>query len=295
MVKFIEVGDSLYFELFGGSHVYNKITKTYSIDRPYGIFSNITVSIYAIFSLEISGYEVKNIKFILNEYIPGEDLYDELFEIRDFKINLENIESEKINLFKDKFYPTHYGLGFDIKNINFEISSQIYNKFFTPSKWVVEYINNILKSKNIEDLDFVFIWARKTDKTNETEIPSVEKYLEVLSTNNMIDKKIILQTDDNLVLNEFNEKIEIDTLEDIPQSNDGWAFHGRLDMVSDDIFHSKYNMTKKEYIKKMIGVNLIATKSKFSILYPGNPTTTVTIAKGNFNNLFLFRDKNNLF
>lgn len=293
MVKHWENDIEFNFELWGGDHNYNKQTKTYKIDRPYGIFSNMTVSTYGIFLLEMNGYKVENLQFILNEYIPGEDIYSDLFELNPKKIEWNNFEESKLSHFQQRCFPTSFGLTWNIQDLDLEITNEIIQKFFQPNEEVLSTYKKIIKEKNIDLNDTLFIWARKTDKINETKIPEVSEYLKVIQENNLPNKKVILQTDDITVFDEFKKQgLDFDYLELIPFSTDGSAFHGRLDMISDEFFKEKYGITKLEYIKYMFISSLICKNSNYSIIYPGNPTTYIPMMKNSFENCILFTNSN---
>lgn len=281
------------FELWGGVHKYNKMSKTYTINRPYGIFSNMTVSIYGIFILEKNGHKVNNLVFILNEYIPDIDLYDELFKLNPTPINLNKFDDLEILSFESNCFPTSFGLTWDIINLNLKITNEIINKFFTPSINVVSLYEKILKEKHIDLQNTLFIWARKTDKITETKIPEVKEYIRVINENKLQNKNIILQTDDILVFEDFKkEGLDFNYLEVIPFSNNSNAFHGRLDTKTNEYFIEKYGISKLEYIKLMFVSSLICKNSNSCILYPGNPTTYIPMIRNSFKNCFLFKNNN---
>lgn len=297
MVNFVQHNNILYFDLFGGEHSYNIETKTYRIKRPYGIFSNLTVSIYAIFSLEKNGYAVEDIEFILDEYINEVNIYDDLFEKQDkIKINLSLFPKERIEYFTSRCFPTVFGLSHEITKLDLEITNQIIEKFFLPNKKIKQMLNSVVEEKNLDLTNTVFIWARKTDKVQETRIPSVDDYLEILNTHGLTNKKLIIQTDDYSVLKEFESKnIEFSYLDKIPFSMDSRAFHGRLDQISDEMFYNKYQITKIEYISWMVVSSLIAKKCNYCVVYPGNPTTFIPMIKNTYENCFLFKDNKNYY
>jgi|688.fasta_scaffold60901_2 hypothetical protein len=291
MVKHNENETEFNFELWGGDHNYNKVTRTYKIDRPYGIFSNMTVSTYGIFLLEKNGYEVDNFEFILNEYIPGQDIYSELFKINRKSIDWVKFQESELSHFEQRCFPTSFGLTWNIQDLNLNVTNEIIQKFFQPNDDVISIYDKVLYEKNIDLNNTLFIWARKTDKINETRIPEVSEYLKVIQENNLSNKKVILQTDDITVFDEFKKQgLNFDYLELIPFSTDGGAFHGRLDMERDELFKEKYGITKLQYIKLMFVTSLFCKNSHSCIIYPGNPTTYIPMIRNSFENCFLFKN-----
>ena len=291
MVKHGENDNEFYFELWGGYHNYNKLTKTYRIDRPYGIFSNMTVSTYGIFLLEKNGYEVDKLEFILNEYLPGADIYPELFKNNLEKIDWSEFSETELSYFEQICFPTSFGLTWNIQDLNLNITNKIFQKFFQPNEDILVLYEKVLKDKKIDLGNTLFIWARKTDKINETRIPETLEYLRVINENDLFDKNVILQTDDITVFEDFKKQgLNFDYLEIIPLSTDGSAFHGRLDMVSDESFKEKHSISKLEYIKLMFVTSIICKNSHSCIIYPGNPTTYIPMIRNSFKNCFLFKN-----
>ena len=283
--------ESFIFEFWGGHHEYIYSTKTYLINRPYGIFSNMTISIYAIFILEKNGFIVDNVEFILNEYIGNVDLYELLFQKKNNPLDLQMFDEQSIENFEKNCFPSFYGLTNDINKLDLRITHKIIDKFFQPSEYIKKLYDTTIEKKQFDLVNSVFIWARKTDKVRELKIPTVSTYINLLKSQNLINKKIILQTDDMTVFTEFKSYIvNFEYLDFLPFSTDGSAFHGRLDLQSDDEFYKKYSITKFEYIGYMFVSSLICKNSQHCIIYPGNPTTYIPIIKKTFENCFLFTD-----
>jgi hypothetical protein len=185
-------------------------------------------------------------------------------------------------------------LGREKHHINFDISKRVIKKYFSLSDDTKKVYYDILEKNNIDFDNTVFIWARKTDKIVENEVPSVDNYLRVLYKNNLEKNKIILQTDDIEVFNEFKNKISIKMINELPFSDDSKGFHVKLNSVSNDIFYDKYKMTKVEYLQKLLSLVIIASKCKHVIIYPGNLATVIPIIRGNFDDVYSFFDTENL-
>jgi hypothetical protein len=248
---------------------------------------------YGVFLLHKNGYEVENIEFILNEYIPNTDIYGELFRMGKEKFNLKKFTPQEIDYFESRCFPTSYGLSWDIVNIDLRISNEIIKKFFSPSTDVLSLYEKVIREKKINLNNTLFIWARKTDKIMETNIPEVIEYVKVINENNLNAKNIILQTDDYSVFKEFESTgLKFDYLDVIPFSIDGGGFHGRMDMKSDEEFHKNFNLTKLEYIKYMFVTSMVCKNSHTCIIYPGNPSTYIPMIKNTYENCYLFKNGN---
>ena len=271
---------------------YSQETKTYSLIRDSGIYSIFNWIIRKIALLEMNGFPVETLKIDYH----SQEIYDLLFEKKECELNFSDISNEEKIFFKEKLDFTGWGLGDDVKLLNFKITNKIINKFFNPSKLVLECYDNLIESNNIDLNNTIFVWARSTDKCGETKLPSLETYLKIINPINSSDKEILLQTDDYRVLNSFKGcGLNLKTIKEIPTSETLRGFHMEMCEISNDTFKSKYKITKDEYLLQMYCLSLIAKNSYKSILYPGNPTTYVPMIKGSFDNCYLFKDDNQLF
>jgi hypothetical protein len=275
---------------------YNEETKSYEIKRDAGLYATLIWSIRKIALLELNGYKVDSVKLTLEEY-NGEEAFDLFFEKNNNQIDYSNISSEDKSYFEQYLITSNFGLGIDdVKHLNFNITNQIIDKFFTPKESIISYYNNLISLNNIDLNNTVFVWARSTDKVGESKIPDVSAYIDILNMLNLEGKEILIQTDDYRVLNDFkNSNLKFKTISQIPMSNNLVGFHNELKDISDDKFISMYNITKKEYLIQMYCLSLIGRDSYKTILYPGNPTTYIPIIKKSFDNCYLFKDNTQLF
>ena len=270
---------------------YSQETKTYSSTRDSGIYSIFNWVIRKIALLEMNGFPVETLKIDYH----SQEIYNLLFEKKEVKLDFSDVSDEE-KIFFEKMITSGWGLGDDVKLLNFKITNKIINKFFNPSKLVLECYDNLIESNNIDLNNTIFVWARSTDKCGETKLPSLETYLKIINPINSSDKEILLQTDDYRVLNSFKGcGLTLKTIKEIPTSETLRGFHMEMCEISNDTFKSKYKITKDEYLLQMYCLSLIAKNSYKSILYPGNPTTYVPIIKGSFDNCYLFKDDNQLF
>jgi len=275
---------------------YNQETKSYQFKRDAGLYANLVWVIRKIALLELNGYKVESVELILDEY-NGEEAFDLFFEKNNNQIDYSNISDKDKSYFEQYLITSAFGLGIDdVKHLNFNITNQVIDKFFTPKESIVSYYNNLMYSNNIDINNTVFVWARSTDKSGESRIPDTSAYIGILNTLNLEGKEILIQTDDYRVLNDFKgSNLKFKTIPQIPMSNNLIGFHNELKDIRDDKFISTYNITKQEYLIQMYCLSLIGRDSYKTILYPGNPTTYIPIIKKSFDNCYLFKDNAQLF
>jgi hypothetical protein len=188
------------------------------------------------------------------------------------------------------------GIGHYKKDINFNIFNKILDKYFTFSDETEIIYQKMIKNHNIDFNNTVFIWARKTDKVVEDHgVPSLDDYMNVIKNNNIPSNNIILQTDDLSVLEEFKKtELSFKSLDEIPYSRNNDGFHIGLSNITNEEFISIYGIDKVTYLRRMICLVKIASKSKYSITYPGNLATVIPIFRGNWDNQFSFKNKKEL-
>lgn len=272
--------------------LYSQDTKTYTSKKDSGLYSIFNWIVRKTVILELNGFPVENLEI---DYY-NQQIYDLFFEKKEGNLDFSDVSDEEKTFFIEKSDTTGWGLGDDVKLLNFEITNKVVNKFFNPSKLVLECYDNIIKSNNINLDKTIFVWARSTDKGGETKLPSIEVYLDIINSINLSDKEILLQTDDYRVLNSFKGcNLNLKTIKEIPISGTLRGFHIEMCEISNDTFKSKYKISKDEYLLQMYCLSLIAKNSYKSILYPGNPTTYVPMIKGSFDDCYLFKDDNQLF
>lgn len=295
--------EKLVLDLWGGQHVYYKNSKSYIITRDCGLFSNLTIMIYGIFVLYTNGYEIENIKITMTDYFLDKDVYSMLFKITDSKLSFSDLTKEDIGFFLSECHPSMCGLGLKNwtqvastkENFNLEITNRIISKFFTPNEIVINMYKTMLKTKNIEDNNYIFVWARRTDKVEEVSIPNAKRYVEVLESNQLLEERIFIQTDDPTMVQEFHDlNLNFERFEQIPLAK-GFSFHRLISRTNDEDFMNDFNITKEEYMAQMLCVVLLASNAKKCIIYPGCATTVVPMYKNSFDNCILFKDNLNLF
>jgi hypothetical protein len=284
-------------DLLGDEHLFDKKEKIYTLKRHYGLFSNLNVMTYGILKFYKHGYKSKNLKIYLVEYDDTIDFYDNLFSKSDNDYYLDNISSYEINNHLEICYPNHLGVGFRKEDINFKIFNIINDKFFKPNNKVKNIIRNIEEKNNINYDNSVFIWARKTDKVTETNIPNANDYIKILNGLQLKNMDIIIQSDDKSVYDEFNtENFIYKNLNELPLSEDSnIAFYTNLNRLTNDEYYNLYGHSKIEYLQKTLALVHIASKCNTVIIYPGNLATYIPIIRGNWNNVYSFKNDKELF
>lgn len=261
-----------------------KKNKTYSLERDAGLFSNLNLAILEIFMLEKRGYEVENVVLKLLNY-SNEDVYCRLFRKNSRKLHFEDIGAQDLELFEKRRFPCQYGLGDNLTTFNFSITSRIIEKFFEPNEVVMKCYCEMIRKLDLEKS--TFIWARRTDKNIECEIPSTKTYFELIQKIVPKNNSIIIQTDDEEVFKEFrNLDLQFQHFSSILFSENDQGFHNNIDNTG----HSGL-----EHLKQMLSLVIIAKNSGSVILYPGNLTTFIPMFRESFKNCHLFRNEKDLF
>lgn len=287
--------NTIALDLWGGHNLFDIDSCTFILNRQYGLFSNITVAMYGICKIKSLGYNVKHLNLYLSEYIDQYNFYLDLFEYKYINNTDEIISTEEADIFMNTVHPTSHGLSrgwnqfvsADLIKI-MPIINKIYNHYFVNNYLIQQLYNNIVIKNNISFNNSVFIWARKTDKVHETQMPSAQDYLSHITNYNI--SNIYVQTDDKTVISEF-EGIgdnRIKFLTEIPLSDSSSGFHERLYNVDDNTFYEKYNMSKQDYLRTLLAMTQIAAKCEYFISYPGNLTTMLPILRQSFDKCILF-------
>lgn len=285
-------------DLWGGNNSFNIKTNSFILNRPYGLFSNITVAIYGIAKLKTLGYNVNNIELYLSEYANNYNFYPHLFNSCIDK-SIDIITNEEAYSLINTIHPTSHGLSRgwntfvkeDLTKVQY-ILSKIYNVYFNINQYVKTYYENITHLYNISFQDSAFIWARKTDKTNETNIPTANTYYNTLNQLSNNINHIFIQTDDASVVEDFlsiNDS-RISILNFIPVSTTNKGFHERLYLIEEQDFLNTYGCSKITYLQQILAMVNVAKDCKYFVSYPGNLTTVIPMLRGSFDNCILFKN-----
>lgn len=231
--------------------------------RDCGFFSNLNVFKRTISEKIRNGEEIKNIKFYFNLY-SDEDIYNECY-YQDQSISISKEEGQWV---LDNCYCDNLGL-FNFTNIDLSIINKLNKKYLNLNSSVLNYIQDYKI-----DEPYIFVWARKTDKIIENPVPEYEEY--VRRINSLPNLKVIVTTDDIELGIKFKEGGY--KLVDMPMSNLPTHYYYNSDM------------SKMEYIKRLLAIVEVASQSEYFISYGGNIATTVYEKHKNKNNCFLYKN-----
>jgi len=134
------------------------------------------------------------------------------------------------------------------------------------------------------------VWARRTDKTIETVVPTTEQYLEQIEKCKEVNR-VFIQTDDKEVAEQFSNvnDARFVVLPDLPLAyNNHIGFHSNMNAIPWRVFELEYKMSKVEYLQTFLALTYFAASCKYYIGYPGNLTTMVPLIRRSFDNCFLF-------
>jgi len=289
-------------DLWGGNLSFDIDRSTFILNRQYGLFSNITVGMFGVCKIKSLGYNVQNIDFYLAEYDNNYNFYNDLFIKKDISSNNELLTLSEAEFFMNTVHPTSHGLSRgwnifykeDLEKV-MSILQKLYYHYFESNNAIMG-IKDFIKNINyMQSHNTAFIWARKTDKFNETQLPSADRYLSEINNYSNI-QNIYLQTDDPTVVSDFQQINDnrIKYLNSIPMSSNSSGFHERLYMISNEEFMNKYQISKIQYLQQILAMVSLAAESEYFVGYPGNLTTIIPMIKGSFNNCLLFKDDRNL-
>lgn len=276
---------------------YEANSQTYTHGRSAGLFSMLNWVLRQLCLLEMEGKEVKHIQLYLDEYFNRLDTFNQFFTIKDIKLSLKDLPYTTKKDFHDKVGWSYIGFGANPREIDLSITNQVIQKYFNPTKEVMDWYNVFVDylGGNIDDV--VFVWARGTDKQTETTLPSIDTYSNVISSLDTQNKKVVIQTDDETLIDGFKYRnLNFTTLPQIPFPKiHNQPFHINLRSVPDSQFEESYGISKIDYLRQMIALSIISVKSHKTILYPGNPTSFILSMKGSFDDLILFKNREEIF
>jgi len=156
------------------------------------------------------------------------------------------------------------------KNISFNKIIPFINKFFMPSRIILDEINYIQNKYKLNNFDnIVSVYYRGTDKINETQLGSYNEYLNKcieLSDKNH-ELFFLIQTDET----EFEYYI----LENFKNKN----------IIILKELSAERNF---EHAKKLLAISIILSKTKYIICSSGNVSLWTILFRGNANNIYQY-------
>ncbi len=233
-----------------------------------------------IFYSEIKMGGVINNRGLVNS--KGHNLYPDIL-----KVKPENFRSivVKRNL---KLSIDYFGLRDFPALLEDPATMILLDTYFNFSDAVVFRSEKIMRDFGVLPLETLFVWARKTDKVKECEMPDVQAYTEMIRKNGLGKYRVILQTDDVSVLDDFRKAgIVFQTLDVLPLVSGERGFHLTDGCLSEDAFYNKFGMSKVEYNIRFMALVRIASLSEAVLLYPGNLQCFIPMMKRSLKNCFV--------
>ena len=170
------------------------------------------------------------------------------------------------------------------KKVNFTYINPFIKKYFTPSLYIQNISNELIKKYHIDINNCVAIYYRGTDKKQETELGSFDTYYEKLKEilkikNNL---SILIQTDSSDFLNYM-----VDKLKNFNTSNQIIIISENTTSSTDKGIHNEKKRSENfEDMKILLASFLIISKCKYIICSSGNCSIWMMFFRGNANNVY---------
>ena len=194
--------------------------------------------------------------------------YDNINEIINKKISFKN--ENDINEYQFCAY----------QFLDFDCVKPIITKYFSPSKNILNIIQNMEKKYNIDYNNICVLFYRGNDKNRETSICDYSEYLiyanKILEINPNI--LFLIQSDETEFINFISEKFPNnsfylkDEIRHIPKCNS----------TVDIILKDKNPVFSKYYL----AITIIMSKCKYIICGTGNCSFWIILYRGNSNNIY---------
>jgi hypothetical protein len=191
--------------------------------------------------------------------------YNNINEIINIKTPIENIsENSQYNI---------YSL-LDFNSIN-----PFVKKYFSPSKSILKFIEDIEKKYNIDYNNICVLFYRGNDKNRETVICDYSEYLvyanKILENNP--DILFLIQSDETEFINFISEKFPNNSF----YLKDEIRHIPKCDSTVDIILKDKNPVFSKYYL----AITIIMSKCKYIICGTGNCSFWIILYRGNSNNV----------
>ena len=215
--------------------------------------------------------------------ITDEDVTFKYFEHYDNLNDVRYNEKTLKDLINMKYSKDFWNNAFYIyKNIKFQLVTPIVNKYFTPSKQVLKYLNNLVTKYNINYDNTCCVFFRGLDKITETKLCSYSEY--DTHINSIIAKnpniKLLIQSDETQFIEYIINKYP----------NNSFYF-------KDEIRHIKQSKTLVEkhfgnidyYQMNFLAIILLMSKCNYVICNGGtNVSLWIALYRGHCNNFIQY-------
>lgn len=209
----------------------------------------------------------------------NQDIYKEIFDL-----NLNNFSYEKDIKFNDENFEAQFS---DYKLLKLNDINMFIQKYFRPSRLVLDNVNVLLNKYNIDlNSELCGVFYRGNDKVKETQKPPYNEFIlkakELKQKNEKI--KFIVQTDEieflSCFVQEFPDSIFFDEVPPISST----AYTNISRILNND--------SKREHVINFVSIIHIFSKLKYLITTSGNCETFITFYRNNTFNLMQYLNKN---
>ena len=241
-----------------------------------GFFSCCSVKLYNIINyinlnLKIPDYVDSSQQFSWYKKNQNQDITYKYFE------HYDNIKDISIN------YPINYDWEYqfvDYSKFDYNNIIPIIKKYFSPSKKIINIINNIEQKYNLIYDNICVLFYRGNDKITETELCNYDEYLiyaNLIMKNNP-NILFLIQSDETEFINFITKKFP----------NNSFFFNDEIRHIPKTNSSVDIQMKDKNYkfSKYFLAITIIMSKCKYIICGSGNCSMWIMFYRGNNNNVF---------
>lgn len=164
------------------------------------------------------------------------------------------------------------------KNLNYSALSPLIKKYFSPSRLILDIINNLEDKYRIDYSNTCVLFYRGNDKITEAALPNyyeiIEKAKEVQSKNPGI--KFLIQSDET----EFIEEMSV-LFPNSVYFKDEIRHMKKCNSTVDVVYRSLNNVYSKYYL----AITIMMSKCKYVICTSGNCSVWILLYRGNAENV----------
>ena len=187
------------------------------------------------------------------------------------------------NIQEDVQPPIRYHHGFQFhnySNLNYKAITPVVQKYFSPSKNIIQIIDNMKKKYKLQYNNICVLFYRGNDKSKETKLCQYDEYLTYANS--------ILEQNPNIVfLIQSDETEFIEFMTNIYPNNsfyfkDETRHVNKCNSTVDKLMRNKNN----EFSKYYLAITIIMSKCKYIICGSGNCSIWIMLYRGNNENVY---------
>jgi hypothetical protein len=237
--------------------------------RLYDIINYINLNLKLPISVDSSQL------FYLYKKNQNEDITFDFFEHYD---TTEDITINNYIIFDVDYQFIHYS------KLDYNNLSPIIDKYFYPSKQILQIVDNMEKKYNINYNNTIGVYYRGTDKYTETPLSSFDEfYTKIKEINDLyVDNQIIIQTDTAQFIDYIKNK-NLDNIIIFDENDTSYSNKG--------IHNEKSNIENYYDILNIFSIFLILSKCDYFICSSGNCSMWIALYRKNFKNVYQFLNK----